>query len=64
MSLTDDAAEEAGIVAAAAAEVVTAEADEAAAPEPVPEMTRPWSSTEATAAKLVLMPNTALKASA
>lgn len=35
-----------------------------ALPEPVPATTLPWSSTDATAAKFVLMPNTALNASA
>ena len=38
-----------------------AEAEEAA-PDPVPAMTLPWSSTAATAAKFVLIPKTALKA--
>ena len=46
-------------VAAAALAVVAAE-DEL----PVPAMTLPWSSTEATSAKWVVIPKTALKASA
>ena len=51
----------ASVVAVAASVIIAAVS---AAVEPVPETTLPWSSTSATDAKLVVIPNTALKASA
>lgn len=54
----------AAAVVEAAAEVAAAEVVAAAAAEeePVPGMMLPWSSTAGTAAKLVVIPKTALKA--
>jgi len=56
----------AAVVVDSAADEVTAalDAPEDAEATPVPAMGAPWSSSAWTAAKLVLMPNTALKASA
>ena len=54
----------AALVAAAEAAAVVAAEEEAATPEPVPAITLPWSSTDAIAAKSVLIPKTPLNASA
>ena len=58
------AADEVVTEAAALVVVAASEEPEFEAPEPVPAITFPWSSTEATEAKLVVIPNTALNASA